>query len=359
MPFTYGFSPACWRIAVQFMLGKGPGNPTITKLRVTQLLEADMNFAFWLLWGKRLIHNNMAHNVLSQWNFGGRPGARIHSALLLKTISYNYLHFTQHNTVIFDNDAKACFNRIIPSLDLMATEHLGMPQQATARMLATNKVMHFFICTAHGISPGFYTSTAAALNLGVLQGSRAAPSIWISLSCILLQVLQSHTTGFQVSCPHNTRTSQRPGEAYVGDTDLWLTGISPSTRSTKLTSSMQRIAQVWDCLLFASRGALALQKCFYYLVQWQRTPHGFPVMSRTTNGPPTVLQMTSGRSTPPTLIPRVETSTGRHTLGVHLALDGSFTQELAHHQDQALTWVCHIRASPLTRDKVYTAYCSM
>ena len=61
----------------------------------------------------------------------------------------------------------------------------------------------------------------------------------------------------------------------------------------------------------------------------------------------------------PTLIPRIETSTGRPTLGVRLAPDGSFTQELAHCQDQALTWVHNIRASPLTRDKVYTAYCSM
>ena len=158
--------------------------------------------------------------MLSQWNFGGRPGARVHSALLLKTIFYNYLHFTRHNAIIFDNDAKACFDRIIPSLGLMATERLGMPQQATASMLATIKGMHFFIRTAHCISPGFYTSTAAAIILGVLKGSRAAPCIWISFSCIVLQALQSHTSGFQATCPLNTCTSQHPGKAYVDDTDL-------------------------------------------------------------------------------------------------------------------------------------------
>ena len=128
--------------------------------------------------------------------------------------------FNRHNAIIFDNDAKACFDRIIPSLGLMATEHLGIPQQATACMLATIKGMHFFICTAHGISSGFYTSTAAALLLGVLQGSGAAPCIWISLSCILLQALQSHTSGFQASCPRNTRTSQRPGKANVYNKEL-------------------------------------------------------------------------------------------------------------------------------------------
>ena len=152
LPFTYRFSPARWRIAVQFMLEKEPGDPIIPKLRVIQLLVADMNFVFWLLWGKRLIHNALAHNVLSQQNFGGCPDASVHSTLLLKTISNDYLHFTQHNAMIFDNGAKACFDRIIPSLGLMATEHLGMPQQATASMLATIKGVHFFICTAHSRS---------------------------------------------------------------------------------------------------------------------------------------------------------------------------------------------------------------
>ena len=204
-----------------------------------------MNFAFPLLWRKKnLIQNALAHDVLSPWNSSGCPGARVHSTLLLKTISHDYLRFTWHNAIIFDNDAIACFDRIFPSLGLMATQCLGMPQQPTSSMLATIKGMHFVIPTAHSISPGFDTSTAAALILGVLQGRGAAPCFWISLSCILLQALQSHTTGFLATFPRNTRTSQYLGGAYVDNIDLWLTGISPSTPSMTLTLSIQRIAQV-------------------------------------------------------------------------------------------------------------------
>ena len=89
LPFQHGFSPTRWRTAIQFMLEKEPGNPLITKLRVIQLLEAGMNFAFRLLWGKRLVHHALAQNALTPLNFGGRPGCRVHSALLLKTLSYN------------------------------------------------------------------------------------------------------------------------------------------------------------------------------------------------------------------------------------------------------------------------------
>ena len=46
LPFQQGFSPTRWRTAMQAMPEKGPGNPLIIKLRVIQLLEADMNFAF-------------------------------------------------------------------------------------------------------------------------------------------------------------------------------------------------------------------------------------------------------------------------------------------------------------------------
>ena len=159
------------------MLEKEPGNPTISKLQVIQLLEADMNFVFCLLCGQRLVHNALSHNALSQRNFGSRPGVRVHSALPLKTISYDYLRYTGQNAIIFDNDAKACFDRIILSLGLMAKEQLGMPATATTSMLSTIKGMHYYIRAAHGISPSFYTSTAAALILGVLQGSGAAPCI--------------------------------------------------------------------------------------------------------------------------------------------------------------------------------------
>ena len=120
-----------------------------------------------------------------------------------------------------------------------------------------------------------------------------------------------------------------------------------------------KVGQVWERLLFASRGALALQKCFYHLVQWKWTPHGFPILSSTTDTTNTPIQMTAGRSTTLTTIPRIESSMGKRTLGVCLAPDGSFTQEFEHRHKQALTWVQNIGTSPLTREEVYTAYCSM
>ena len=162
--------------------------------------------------GERLVHHALSHNALTPLNFGGRPGCRVHSALLLKTLSYDFIRYTRLNAIIFNNDAKACFDRIIPSIGLMATERLGMPPTATASMLAIIKGLKFHIQTAHGISSGFFKSTLAVLILGVLQGSGAAPCIWLSNSCVLLHALSPRHHGipsYMPSKPPSFQTSRR------------------------------------------------------------------------------------------------------------------------------------------------------
>ena len=62
------------------------------------------------------MHHALSHNALTPLNFGGRPGHRVHSALLLKTLSYDYIRYTPLNAIIFNNDAKACFEASIADI---------------------------------------------------------------------------------------------------------------------------------------------------------------------------------------------------------------------------------------------------
>ena len=156
----------------------------------------------------------------------------------------------------------------------------------------------------------------------------------------------------------NFQTSKLPGEAFVDDTELWQTSINPSSSLT-LIPSMQKVAQQWERLIFASRGALAIQTCVYYLADWHWDHNGFPVLSSNLASPGPQLVMTSCRSTSSTPIPWVESSIGMQTLGVRLSLDGSFTDEFTHCQKQALKWVCNTNTAPLTREVNYTAYSTM
>ena len=108
-----------------------------------KLLDADMNFEFCLLWKKQLVHHALSQNALTLLHFVGRAGCRVHSALLLKTLSYDYIRYTRLNVIIFNNDVKSCFDRIIPSIDLMTPDHLGIPLYASTYILVTIQGMKF------------------------------------------------------------------------------------------------------------------------------------------------------------------------------------------------------------------------
>jgi hypothetical protein len=68
-------------------------------------------------------------------------------------------------------------------------------------MLAIILAMHFFVRTAYGVSPTYFATTSNLLILGVLQGSGAAPCIWMCVSNVLFQALATLTDGFQAHCP--------------------------------------------------------------------------------------------------------------------------------------------------------------
>ncbi len=359
LPFKTGFSPSRWQKSIQVMLKKIAGFPLITKLRVIQLLEADMNLAFRILWGRRLISHAISHGVDTPWQFGNRPGTIVQSALLLKALSYDFLCLTCSPAIVFNNDAKACYDRVVPSLGLMATERLGMHATAATSMLATIFSMQYFIRTIYGLSPEFFNSIFYLLILGVLQGSGAAPCIWFCVSCVLFHALQQYTTGFNASCPCQLRHSNQLGEAFVDDTDLWLS--SPNSNGLSLIPAMADLPcpTLGTPSTFASGGALALSKCFFYLICWKWDTHGNPSLRVNLDDTHVTFPMTSGRSTVISFIDRVECSEGRRTLGVRLTPDGSFTTELTYRITQASKWASNLTQSPLTREEVYTAYCTM
>ena len=71
---------------------------------------------------------------------------------------------------------------------------------------------------------------------------------------------------FRSSNPQGISVHNRIGEAYVDNTELWLT--IPDMDIVQLTSKMQKIAQHWEQLLYTSGGALALEKCFFVALEW-------------------------------------------------------------------------------------------
>lgn len=83
-----------WKKVVQIMLCKIPGNFHINKLRVMQLLEADLNMYLRLIWGKKLVRNALKHSLFRPEQLSSRPGFSGSSAPLLKVLSFDNMSST-------------------------------------------------------------------------------------------------------------------------------------------------------------------------------------------------------------------------------------------------------------------------
>ena len=148
IPFRHGFTLHQWTSAVQVMLEKTKGCTQIDKLRVIQLVEADLNMALQIIFGCHLIHRaeDWGTIPLSQW--GSCPKRSSTVAILLKRLSYDGLALLQQSAIIFNNDCKAAFDRMIPSVGGIALRCLGASINAVSTLLQTLQQMKYQVRTS-------------------------------------------------------------------------------------------------------------------------------------------------------------------------------------------------------------------
>jgi hypothetical protein len=248
---------------------------------------------------------------------------------------------------VFDNDATACYDRVIPSIAMIKSRRAGMSRTAANVLLTLLLRMEYHVRTAYGVSTEAYSNMIDWL-LGIMQGAGHSGTLWALTSSVMLdQMDATHGADFHSAHPH--RLCHRTGEAFVDDTTLWLLKLGLLLAAA--IAIMQNSAQRWERLLHATGGALNLAKCFWYGIEWQFTPTGEPTMVPTTDGPPILLTPSSQPDSPAT-IQRISTAKGMRTLGVRLAPDGNDNDEYAYRLQQASKMKQRVAAAPLGREYV-------
>jgi hypothetical protein len=345
--FLWGITLPRWEKVTQPMIPKDPGTPRVTRLRRITLVEADLNVCLSEIFSNRLMNNAEKHGLIHPAQFGSRRGKMAISAVLLKRLSYDIIRQTRMDACIFDNDASACYDRMIPSIAMIKCRRAGLPPTASRLLLNLLQRMHYYIRTAYGISPTAFSNLIDWV-LGVMQGSGHAGCLWVLTSSIML-ALMDNTTGATFHSPLPSRSTRRTGESFVDDTSLWLLRLGLTLLVA--VRLMQLTAQRWERLLYATGGALNLTKCFWYGIEWTFSPAGAPTMLPSTEGHQISLSSGSDFDNPQP-IQRISTSIGKRTLGVRLAPDGNDTQEFHHRLTQANQIAQRIKDAPLGREHI-------
>ena len=126
------------------------------------------------------------------------------------------------NLAAFDNDASACYDRIIVALAMLLARRLRMPRNAVQTHAEALRLMRYYVKTVHGISAECYQGTVFEPLFGTGQGSGASPAAWLTLIAILLNTIDKELPDDRMTCldPITKKPHSRLADAFVDDTML-------------------------------------------------------------------------------------------------------------------------------------------
>jgi hypothetical protein len=347
-----------WCNAVNILIEKDPGQPKITRLRIIHLFEADFNLFLKMIWGSRLVKRAVKLKLLNDGQHGSIPQRKATDPIMLTQLTTDLCRILKHNLARFDNDASACYDRIIVALGMLAARRCGMPETAVQTHADCLRLMKYTVKTVHGVSENNYHGTTFEPLFGTGQGSGASPSVWLTLVVVLMNTLDRIIPErMHFNSPDSTMSHKRLIDAFVDDTSLGFTDPGLLTLETMI-AKLNNIAQTWERLLFCSGGALNLSKCSWYTMYWD-WKHGRPILRPIAPEDPHLSLDTQGNTNDPTPIKRMPLNKASRILGVYLAPDGNFTEQLRILKTKADGFAIRLRSPKLTPRDIKTFHQTM
>jgi hypothetical protein len=127
------------------------------------------------------------------------------SAVLLKRLSYDHIRQTRMDAIMFDNNASACYDRIIPSIAAITARRAGMPREAANTLTQVLLRMQYYVRTAYGVASVPFSNLIDWI-LGVMQGGGHSGCLWALTSSIMFDQMDE-TTGAEFHSPFLNRES--------------------------------------------------------------------------------------------------------------------------------------------------------
>ncbi len=334
IPFAAGFSPQRWHKVIDIMLEKDIGCPRIHRLRILVLLESDFNQAVRIIIARQLGFQMEDNCLVPDMQYGSREGRQCISAVLNKQLTHDIVRHTKTTAAFIENDAVGCYDRMTNNLLILELRRLGLPLTAAMALSDTWANATHHIKTRYGISESFYKNSLEKQLFGPGQGSTLGPFLWLLLFTLIVNSIDVTLPRIVLRSADSSIKIEDIGEAFVDDSFLGCTSthaydttltVEENRRLAERSSidGLRLLAQQWERLLFATGGAICLNKSFWYLMSWKWSQAGSATL-RTISSAPGTLFLTSGNELQTTVeVPRIETTSSYRTLGVRLSPSGS------------------------------------
>jgi hypothetical protein len=363
LPYLNGFSPIRWQNVVDIMLEKQMRIPRIHRLCIIALMERDFNHSNRILFGRQLGFFMEDNNLVSEMQFGSRPGKQCISAVLHKLLCYDIARHTKEMAAFMENDAVGCFDHMVNNLLTLCLRHLGMEHSATQSLAQTWAQCTHFIRTQFGISKQSYSNSAEEPLFGPGQGSTIGSFLWLLCYCLMVDSMRADTPTYKANSCDNSLAATTACSSFVDETGLGTTnprttsppdeGLPQSAINTA-TTRLQTLAQHWEKLLFSTGGAINFQKSAWFVLAWKWTKGQAKLIS--SKDSESDLYLTEGNNTNPTKVPQIEHLETFKTLGTYTSPGGSNKVARQKLRQQSMEYAQKIASSFLSRQDTYWAY---
>jgi hypothetical protein len=159
---------------------------------------------------------------------------------------------------------------------MITSAQASVPKGAINLKLTALEQMKYFVKTAYGSLPSYFTNTLLHNILGLLQGSATVGSIWALNSSIQLDVLDQMCPPTIFPSPRPEVYTTRNGKLFVDDASMWET--SATDPLIEVAAQMEIKAQAWERSVHVLGSALNLLKTFCFAISWNFRKNSQPIM---------------------------------------------------------------------------------
>ena len=151
------------------------------------LYECNLNLLFGIYF-RKLQQHNKDNFKLNEGCYGGRPNRRAIDPVIVDVTQTEIAMILRRALIRFQNDATACFDRILNHLAQLNNRSFGLPAEIAKIVgMFLFKAINF-IKTGMGVSATGYKHTRTSFVGGTGQGSVASMYIWGMIVSRLIQL---------------------------------------------------------------------------------------------------------------------------------------------------------------------------
>ena len=259
------------------------------------IYEADFNLALGIKW-RVAMHHAQALNALNAGQFGSRPRRNATDPVFIEELQREISRATWKTVVFTNYDAASCYDRIIPSVGMLASRKFGVSPTVTQMNAATLELAEYRIRTEQGLAATGYSHSKAHPIFGTGQGSANSPAIRCFLSSSLFDGYDTVAKQADYSSPDMTIKASLGLIGFVDDCNSQMNNFHQPEASTtvqEVLHSAKVNAQHWNDILQASGGSLELSQCSYHVMTWIFSAQGSPALALRDKAHQTILQVSS------------------------------------------------------------------